>query len=155
MSSKMDMRKSANALSPIEFMNFVKSSAEKRLHEAISQFQIDYVRKVMAIGDFVTFKIRSNYFGGDTEEIGGTVKAKSEHVFVLENGHSYRYVDYILGNQYVYHKSKRIEDQVSARTFYYADEKEVRLSDYKKEMRSAIRKESRDILSSLTEMIKT
>ena len=147
MSAKIDMRKTANALSPIEFMNFVKSSAEKRLHEAISQFQIDYVRKVMAIGDFVTFKIRSNYFGGDTEEIGGTVKAKSEYVFVLENGHSYSYIDYILGNEYVYRESKRIEDQVSARTFYYTDEKE--------KIRSAIRKESRDILSSLAEMIKT
>ena len=144
------------SLTPVEFTNFVRSTAEKKLHEAVSAFQIDCVRDEMFIGEFVYFKVRNAYFGGELEDVGGIVKAKYKHIFMLEDGRTYKYSNYIIGNNVVYKKTKEIEDAVSTRDFYYTndsgEEKNYcpsKLEGYSKKVRSAYLKESREMLSGI------
>jgi len=144
------------SLTKTEFTNFVRSTAEKKLHEAISPFQIDCVRDLMFIGEFIYFKVRNAYFGGELEDVGGILKAKYKHIFMLEDGRTYRYSDYILGNNVVYKETKEIEDAVATRDFYHTNDLDEeknycpsKLEGYRKKVRSAYLKESREMLSSI------
>lgn len=144
------------SLDAVEFKNFVRSTAEKKLHEAVSPFQIDYIRDEMAIGSFVHFKVRNAYFGGELEDVWGVLKAKYKHIFLLEDGRTFRYSDYILGNNIVYKHTKEVEDTVATRDFYHVndlnEEKNYcpsKLEGYRKKVRSAYLKESREMLSSI------
>ncbi len=54
--------------------------------------KIEDVKKDICVGDYV-------FFRRDGEEIEGHVKKKYPRIFLLSNGRTYTWVDYILGSK--------------------------------------------------------
>lgn len=56
---------------------------------------IENAKDELKVGDMVSFTQPSSY--GRRKTIKGTITDKYEHIFMLDNGRSYQYVDYVTG----------------------------------------------------------
>jgi len=81
------------------------TAGEKEREGGIPVAEIERLRDEIKIGETLKFWSDRYYEVGLSGEIGdsriveGKVIAKYPHVFVLEDGHTYTWVDYILGRQ--------------------------------------------------------
>lgn len=112
--------------------------------EIISAEQIDFIRDYIQEDNEVRF-VRSNsrmipdgrYANGfhvkkDSEEIRGVVAKKYKNIFILTDGRSFTYVDYILGNLIdrdlarTLHPIRKMEKDTDRNYYGYRNTKYVR-----------------------------
>lgn len=65
------------------------------LFNCLTTEDVANVKDELKVGDIVSFTQPSTY--GRRKTIKGTVTNKYEHIFMLDNGRSYQYVDYLTG----------------------------------------------------------
>ena len=79
----------------------------------LSKKQIELVRTCTKIGDIISFRL-----GEEDTIVGGTVKKTYDNIFVLDNGRSYTWIDYILGSPQIldylhaYHPIRTLKQDV-------------------------------------------
>lgn len=66
----------------------------------ISRKQIEIVKSNVHKGDYISFQ-------HEEEKIEGTVTKKYEHIFMLDNGRTYSWIDYITGSPEVLSNVRR------------------------------------------------
>lgn len=66
------------------------------INRAVSIDDINDVKNEVQVGDYIGFEYRSD-FGIEPKLITGVVKEHHKNIFLLDNGHSYRWVDYVRG----------------------------------------------------------
>jgi len=94
-------------------MNIVSSNINSQLlNQAISLDQIGLCRAETHVGDEITFT------DDEGNSINGIVTAIYPHIFFMDNGRSFTWVQYLIGNPFLKHRLKRELDEVSERKFY-------------------------------------
>lgn len=83
----------------------------------LSKNQIELVKTCTKIGDFISFQLE------EEQTVEGTVKKTYDNIFVLDNGRSYTWIDYILGSPQIltylhaYHPIKTLNKDVGFNYF--------------------------------------
>lgn len=91
---------------------FQSATASRLLNDAISQDQIALCREQTNVGDEITFT------DSDGNSINGAVIAKFPHIFFMDNGHNYTWIQYLIGNPFLKHRLKKELDRISERRLY-------------------------------------
>ena len=80
-------------------------AAYKEREDGYHIVDVEKLRDKTKIGETIKFKIYRNYYFLDDAVVSGIVKgkviAKYPHVFELDDGSTYSWVDYMLGKQMV------------------------------------------------------
>ena len=66
------------------------------INRAVSIDDINDVKNEVQVGDYISFEHLAD-FGIEPKRITGFVKEHHRHTFLLDNGHSYRWADYVRG----------------------------------------------------------
>lgn len=110
-------RKNKEQLTASDFEQVVTSYYLKKVTDAITPCQIEFLRDRIQIGDFLEFK-RTNIFSSDYEVIFGVVKAKYTHIFQFEDGRTYQWKEVLMGDPKLKSEIKQLTDTIQEFKMY-------------------------------------
>lgn len=87
-------------------------TTQRLLNEGISLGQIELCKNSTSVGDVITFT------DDDQNSINGVVTKKYPHIFFMDNGRNYTWVQYLMGNPALKKELKSQLDLIGERHFY-------------------------------------
>lgn len=90
----------------------LSATTQRLLNDAISLEQIEMCKNRTSVGDVITFT------DDDQNSINGVVTKKYPHIFFMDNGRNYTWVQYLIGNPTLKKELKNELDLIGERKFY-------------------------------------